>query len=62
MCLGWEDYDGDGILEVMGDFDGDGVLDIGIEDGYYSVWGILLGGIVIGVLVGIELKLDVVVV
>lgn len=48
-------------MELLGDFDGDGILDLGTEEGKYSVWGILLGGIVIGVLVGIEFKFEVVV-
>jgi hypothetical protein len=42
----------------MGDFDGDGIPDIGTEDGHYSAWGISLGGIVTGVLAGIEPKLE----
>lgn len=56
--LGNEDHDGDGTPEPMGDFDGDGIPDIGTEDGHYSAWGISLGGIVTGVLAGIEPKLE----
>jgi len=56
--LGQEDHDGDGTMEPLGDFDGDGIPDMGTEEGKYSAWGISLGGIVTGVLAGIEPKLE----
>ena len=55
---GTQDLDGDGALDVLGDWDGDGVPDLGTEDGLYSAWGVSLGGIVTGVLAGIEAKLS----
>ena len=51
----WQyDTDGDGLGDLAGDFDGDGIVDLGgAEDNYY-MWGQSLGGIIAGVLAGIE--------
>jgi hypothetical protein len=53
-----QDLNNDGKTETCGDFDGDGTPDIGTENGHYTAWGISLGGIITGVLAGIEHKLE----
>ncbi|MBM4388856.1 MAG: hypothetical protein FJ088_14035, partial [Deltaproteobacteria bacterium] len=52
------DVNNDGKNEAMCDFDGDGAVDIGGLDNNYSAWGVSLGGIVTGVLAGIEAALS----
>jgi hypothetical protein len=52
------DVDGDGTPDVLGDFDRDGKVDLGGPDTPLSAWGISLGGIVTGVLAGVEPHLD----
>jgi len=52
------DGDGDGAPDLLGDLDGDGHVDIGGFDNRYFVWGISLGGIVTGVLAGVDPALD----
>jgi hypothetical protein len=43
---------------LLGDIDKDGVIDMGGRDNSLSMWGISLGGIIGGVLAGIEHSLD----
>lgn len=56
--VGRQDTDGDGQPNLLGDVDGDGQVDLGGPDATYSMWGISLGGILTGVLAGIEPALD----
>ncbi|MEM9189170.1 MAG: hypothetical protein AAGF12_08345 [Myxococcota bacterium] len=48
------DFNGDGTLDPAGDFDGNGVPDIGGPDNIYSFAGGSLGGIITGVMAGLE--------
>jgi hypothetical protein len=48
------DTDGDGAGNLAGDFDGDGLIDIGGPVDNYYMWGQSLGGILAGVMAGIE--------
>ncbi|HUT54486.1 MAG TPA: hypothetical protein VM658_13940 [bacterium] len=49
------DMNGDGIEDdLAGDFNGDGVTDFGGRTGDFHTWGISLGGILSGILAGIE--------
>lgn len=48
------DTNGDGRPDLAGDVDGDGIVDLGGDGDRYSVWGRSLGGILSGVLAGIE--------
>src|SRR5205814_1848503 len=43
-----------GALRIAGDFDGDGVVDFGGPNVDYFVWGHSLGGIMSGIIAGIE--------
>jgi len=49
-----QDLNGDGINEVAGDLNADGLVDIGGPDASYFYWGQSLGGIVAGIMPGIE--------
>ena len=48
------DYDGDGTADLAGDFDGNGVPDVGGTDVPYAMAGGSLGGIITGVMAGME--------
>ena len=51
----WQyDTNGDGLGDLAGDFDGDGIVDLGGPADNYFMWGQSLGGIIAGVLGGIE--------
>lgn len=43
---------------VLGDFDGNGVPDIGGPENTISAWGISMGGLITGILAGLEQSLD----
>ena len=54
-----QDINADGMGgDVLGDFDGDGVPDLGGPDVHYSMWGSSLGGILTGIMAGLEPVLD----
>ena len=48
------DVNADGVVDRMGDFDGNGVPDIGGWDRPYAMWGVSLGGIITGIVSGME--------
>ncbi|MDF1566022.1 MAG: hypothetical protein P1V51_23510 [Deltaproteobacteria bacterium] len=48
------DMNGDGTPEKMCDFDGDGRVDLGGPDNSYFAWGQSLGGILGGIIAGVE--------
>jgi len=48
------DVDGDGVPDLAGDLDGDGTVDFGGPDANYYVSGGSLGGIMTGVIAGVE--------
>jgi hypothetical protein len=49
-----QDYDGDGKLDIMGDFDADGTVDVGGPYVPITTWGESLGGILSGIMGGID--------
>ncbi len=48
------DYDGDGAPDVAGDFDGNGTPDLGGPESPYAMAGGSLGGIITGLMAGVE--------
>ena len=49
-----QDYDGDGNVDLAGDFNADGRVDVGGPNGSYSVSGASFGGLIAGILGGLD--------
>ena len=50
----YQDYDGDGKLDLAGDFDADGVIDVGGPNDSYSISGASFGGLIAGINGGLD--------